>query len=279
VLTYRSTRGDDASMRWLQDSGHFLFFDLETITIQTAQSYLRCFREFEQWAYDGENRVLPAPPGYQPATPDEVDSECALLGRLASLHMDREGEPLISRPLLMHLVAQLGRGRLARVRSLTDLYEQVVDAHIARDLDGPLRSPRLKDGTTGPILVRTAMTRVALAMQARGEDVFRIGGVQQLTDLLTRPEDGKPGGEGALTWWSENPEWTGPADRLVPYYGECFRNKDSDPEVEELLEFGLLRRAEDGIGFLHDSFLDYFLGVYALDTIEARCFPEESFPG
>ncbi|WP_145362250.1 WD40 repeat domain-containing protein [Stratiformator vulcanicus] len=235
VVTYRSTASGDAVMTELWDDEQFVAFDLEPIHPQNAEDYLRNFRGYEQ--YLRKKLGLPV-------LQDDVESECRKLGEFIRRHAKQES--LISTPLLTHFVASLEGERLEQIDSLFDLYDAVVDQHIIRDINTYGRQlPTRLAGRRAPALVRTALCRLALAILPN-EESTRLDSLETAICLLEDPLHLR------TRWWPEDECW---------HQGSYFTEEFSESEQDTLLEFSLLRKDGNGVGFLHDSLLYYFAAL------------------
>src|SRR5262249_34965941 len=110
--------------------------------------------------------------------------------------------------------------------------------------------------------LRTAMTRLALVIHAQGPGVTRLE-AEEWEEVLTEPQAGAPDRLGR-PWGPEPSFWWDTAAKRAggpggPYYWEPFERQD----VRPLTEYSLVRQ-DESVGFLHDSFLSYFVGVLAL---------------
>ena len=256
VVAYRTTQ-PDAAIR----GPEFRDYTLETIQRPQALVYLGNVRRFEQAMYERLREALPNYAG-RLETPDrDIDAEVKKLAELIDRydrHARRNEEGVVCTPLLMHLMSQLDPGAADTVDSLTDLYDRVVDQHLLYDEEhyGITRTPAMPAnlrGEKGRKRLKTAMTRVALMMHARGQNSLRSG---EITNAWHKPEQGKPGRIGGKPWHPADAAdftWT-----ASPYCTEVFEPQEHGP----LMQYGFLRRDGESLQFLHDSFIDYFLGAW-----------------
>ncbi len=265
LVTFRSTSQHSPAMHSLRAA--FRTYELQVIPSDSATTYLRHFRDYENWVRRAVRRVLPTLPRREPMVA-EIEAQVDELRQLIQRHVHAENS-LISTPLLMHLVTFLRRSLEpnspppAPIRSLCDLYERVVELqlkrewknygrvmnsridlaqHETRSLTPPQHQAsnahllRLSDGESGPRAAKIAMTRIALAMLAQSEDTATRISVDDARQWLLDPL-GK--------------NWIGPAivpsddywqhdDRRnpSPYFHERFDR----PELDLLLEFSLLKQ-------------------------------------
>ena len=245
VVAYRTTQPDDATIR----GPEFRDYTLATIGRDQALAYLRNIRDYERAVYESV--------GVE--TPDrKIDAEAAKLAELIDRYdrpAGRAEENVVCTPLLMHLMSQLDPGAAGQVRSLTDLYDRVVEQHLLYDEEhyGTTLTPALPAslrGEKGRARRKTAMTRVALMMHARGQNSLRS---RDIVRAWRKPELGKPGRVGGTPWHPA--ETAGFAWSKSPYCKTKFKKKLHDP----LMQYGFLRRDGESLRFLHDSFIDYFL--------------------
>jgi len=261
VVAYRTTQPNDATIR----GPEFREYTLATIPRPQALVYLRNVRDFERAVYARLREELPAYGGRLTAPDRDIDAEVAKLAELIDRYdrpAGRAEESVVCTPLLMHLMSQLEPGAAGQVRSLTDLYDRVVDQHLLYDEEhyGPSRIAALPQdlcGEDGRARRKTAMTRVALMMHARRSDRLLVS---EVTEAWHRPTTGAPGLIGASDepWqWPDAPDfcWTASA-----YWAVDFKPPENGP----LMQYGFLRRDGETVRFLHDSFIDYFLGGMAL---------------
>ena len=256
VISYRSTRQDDSHIGDLLQDELFKSYEVQQLDINQACAYIENLRCVERYVY----QTL----GITPPVRD-VDRESKKLQEFTK-RFTRNGQSLISVPLLMHFVSILSGEELDCVESIADLYDHVVSRMLRYHIDTYRENvPELLKKSYGGDVIRAMMTRVALAILGRGSDQVRID-LKTCRQLFVEPEQ----------FATTEPLWppsSGPyasfwrTDRSLYYRNfERFMSRDWLTEDEEnaFLEFSLLRREGESVGFLHDSFLYYFAGVQAL---------------
>lgn len=260
IVTYRSSRSDAPAMQSLggKKSEAFGFYDLVPIRIPEACEYPTHLRQFEKEIFT-ERLPQYAPQAYRPPTTADIEADRNKLAQLAAQHVRAEPagpESLISTPLLMHFAASLPHGKLQSVETLYDLYKHVVDKHLARDEEEyPGRLACIGQGVQERReRLLTAMTRIALAIQAQGPDVFRLPSelARHYACVSTDPETGA-----WADWVPQEDFWR----RASCYYAD---DASDPPPVPALLEFSLLKLENGQTGFVHDSLVSYFAGAVAL---------------
>jgi WD40 repeat protein len=253
VVTYRSATRDRVAAL-LEQSGAYHVCDLEPLSAQQAERYLTNFRRYE------------AHLTHRPCPEDELHQELARLRELIARYT-RDGQALISTPLLMHLVSILTGKELAQVQTLADLYAYVVRRTYDRDYRKAypnIHKPEsLTDTTSGDPYERflTAAIRVALAMLAGGAGNTRLTGLGDLSservlqNLWGRPE---------LPWVRERERWHPAEDLEFWQVGPYLRGEKhafGDAEIRILKQLTLLHRDGDSYRFLHDSFVYFFAAL------------------
>ena len=272
VVTYRSAL-DDAVVNTVLGLAPIQRLDLEPIDAEQAVNYLLGYRDLER-------RFLKERAPRRTISP-QAESEA--LGNLVRRHAaDRQS--LISTPLLMHF-ATIREGGLDQVRTVSDLYDRVVDESLGRDLrhigEGGRRiwPDPLNEWVEGTRLVKVVMTRVALAILASGPEATRLAptsGRMKLKELFTRlviaPRTPLPG---SSPWTHPDPFWEDGPYQENSQAGLPDHHRPEDKLlIEALLELGLFRfRIEEHtLGFVHDSLLYYFAGKVALrDHLGPAC--------
>lgn len=252
VVTYRSAVRDDITSEIFAGKS-FLVADLRPLPPSTAASYLRNFRNYEAELFRSLSVQFPG----LDAPQRDIEEECHQLDRLIARTQSR-GEPLIATPLLMHWAAEMSTDELRHIHNITHLYRHVVDKHVNRQ-----RHDLARCGLESDALL-TAMTRVALVIQSQDNRV-RIP-IGEAREALRHPR-GDHGKD--KSWWPADDFWL---KTLCPYYHTSFSEGHGatptvDPErnqLERVLEYGLFRRDEDQLGFVHDSLISYFTGSVAL---------------
>lgn len=256
VVTYRSTEANDRVANTL----HELFepFDLNPLPRHRAASYIGNFRHYEAAAAVDVRDLFsfPCP------TPEDIEATKSKTLELIDRYA-RGSESLISTPLLMHFVAQIDPLRFPHVRSLAEVYREVIHSHLSRDQQLYSEDiPATLQGDNGVKRIRVALTRLGLALHAK--EVTRFSS----TDLNYLLANAASGGE----FWRPNDGeglWSNLAPISVPYYSERF----SPEEIDSLRGFSLLRVEGNQVGYLHDSMIDYFTGAAALGDCEGPDSP------
>jgi WD40 repeat protein len=254
IVTYRSSQQGQGVLKVLAEP-LFRHYNMATIQPDQAVRYLRNYRLFEQRIDQEEG---------QSQSDRDVDAECAKLKEFLDRHV-RGGESLISTPLIMHLVSLLDAGQISAVETLADLYRKVTDKLLEDQEERRTQDPELTRQ------VRTALVRVALAIQSLGPDATSLP-AGRFDALMQRPESGKR--DRVMRWqppegslWLERV-----ADKLHPYYEEPLARDES-----RLREYALFRSnpenrapSTDGgqvLSYLHDSFLYHFQAVALRDYL------------
>ena len=183
--------------------------------------------------------------------------------------------PLISTPLLMHFLSVVPLERLLDqsapkkhllIASISDIYAEVVRRSITRDQEQTLLKHHFA-GSEGHTRLRIAYARIAARMVADGNVRLSLLAVQA---ILKKPISVPPPPWWPLTSDSANSVW----NSSNPYRASVFR----DVEQRSLVGSSLLRVVGEGdaaeIGFVHDSFRDYFFGAVLL----GECFGPDDPP-
>ncbi|MDA0282188.1 MAG: hypothetical protein O3B13_22915, partial [Planctomycetota bacterium] len=258
VVAYRSSATNDAPCELLSPKrGQFRKYDLLPLNSSEATSYLRNVREFEKDVFFRSGIDFPD---------RDIDAECRQLGSLLSRHAgDQQGdEALVSTPLLMHFCSLLGPAEFSKVRTLSDLYGQVVQLYLDRDRSNAQLAEMTTEDFDDDIdhdTVRAAMTRLAAMIIAQPEGTVSVSG-KQFVNALIRPVSGQ---RGAGTWWPRADEW-----HNAPWVSKPF----SRQTARALQEFSLIRRDGDQVRFLHDSLIYYFVGAGVLLWTNDSTWPE-----
>jgi hypothetical protein len=240
--------------------------DLTPIDAVQAQNYLLGYRDLERRFFAD---LLKKHPPRRTLTPD---AEAEALGRLVRHHA-RDPKSLISTPLLMHFATELAEG-LEKIRTISDLYDRIVDEALQRDLRPPADgSPAgrvwpglLSDWEEGVRMTKVVMTRVALAILASDPNATRLSSstpTTRLSELFCQLVQNPDQPFLQVAWTHPDGFWN-----QGPYQTENYQlsaNRQENKVLNDaLLEIGLFRREEQSLGFAHDSLVYYFAGKVAL---------------
>ncbi|HEY7308553.1 MAG TPA: hypothetical protein VH643_04225 [Gemmataceae bacterium] len=229
-------------------SGSFQTYDLSPISPGQVKEYLKSIEKFVEDSYGRLSAQLGLSldqlqvPAYEPAKRKKE-----LLDLMKWQDRRGRGGHLLCTPLFMHLISQLPPK--TEVHTLAQLYRHVIQG-------------RLGETKSLPKKEITALTRAALMMQARPEAGI---GESLLQEAWQKPD----GNDKAPFWWPKKHEsynWC-----MAPYY------QDSIGYVtqKKVFSYGLLREGDTvaetsptwgdvNLRFIHDSFIDYFVGAWAL---------------
>lgn len=237
--------GDPVRAALLDSSaGAFREFTLAPLSLQACGQYLRNHREFEQEVRITAGLDLPA----SLISPERIEEAVRRLENLLE-HTDTTDGGFVSVPLLLHFTTEVN-DRQADVRTVSDLYDRIVEQHLGREEETYgrqlLHALGLTPGATRHELTLAALTRIALTIRARASAARHIS-LEDLHATLQRPSG----------------DWI-PPDRFW-YRNPVFRaNFDREFIDRWLLSSSLLKCNGQTVQFLHDSFVDYFCGRHGL---------------
>ncbi|MCA9042241.1 MAG: hypothetical protein KDA65_17950 [Planctomycetaceae bacterium] len=262
VITYRSNQADSAPMKVLKDpNSSFGIYDLLPVETDQAKSYLANKHRFE---LELSNKNSLGGLGIS-FVENDIDLVLKVFDSLSN-NFTRMGissnESLISTPLLMHFVSILPVGTLHEGSTLYDLYQLVIDRHFEREMNSRTTIFSRSDFSDHAIKTETLilMTRVALAIQARGADVTRLP-AEQLMPLFTCPTTDPLTGM-TPDWRPDDDYWS-----KSPIYEKAYVSKVIDNDGlswPQLMKMSLLKQTENEVSFIHDSLIYYFCGAISL---------------
>lgn len=238
VLTYRTFEDPDPISNVLGDTCDTC--DLDPLPEAKFATYPRNFASYLQEVATALQLKMPEEPA---SSRSIVAEKLKLLRQYAG-----QGTAMMSTPLLMHLVTQLDSRAVSFVKSPSDLYRALIDEHLRRDQQSlPAAQASQLQGFAGMVKVLSLLARCAVMLHKYSQKSLSI---IDLRSLLRTPRE-------------STIEALKSVCDATPYEREVL----PDEATTAFLEVSLLsnRAAEtNGVGFLHDSLIDYLVGAVRL---------------